>query len=91
MTAHFFPEESERLTEERKSRLRAVFSKESEMMRRRPTSNFAGGEGGQLTPATVEQLLGEHEKVDDFLEALEWLAAEKTESDSGGGEHEELA
>lgn len=87
MTAHFFPEESERLTDERKARLEAVFSKESAALRGRANSNYGGVDGGQLTPATVEQLLGEHERVDDFLQALEELALEKPDSgsDDGGG------
>ena len=80
MTNHFFPEESERLTDERRDRLKAVFSKEAAARRGRPSSNFGGADGGHLTPATVEQLLGEHERVDEFLQALEELAAEKQDS-----------
>lgn len=88
MTNHFFPEESERLTDERKVRLKAVFSKESAARRGKPSSNYGGADGGHLTPATVEQLLGEHERVDDFLQALEELALEKTDSGSDGDGHE---
>lgn len=72
MTMHFFPEEAESLTEKQKSRLKAVFSEESVARRRRRHNlPYGGSDGGQLTPATVEQILGEHEKVDDFLDALE--------------------
>lgn len=82
MTTHFFPEESEQLTDERRVRLRTIFSKESAARRERPSSNYGGADGGQLTPATVEQLLGEHDRVDDFLQALEELALEKPVSGS---------
>ena len=90
MTMHFFPEESVGgdLTDEQKDRLKAVFSKKSASLRRKaeaaaaaagdPSSSpasYYSGNGGELTPATVEQLLGEHDKVDDFLDALEGLAA----------------
>lgn len=85
MTLHFFPEESAKgdLTNEQKGRLKAVFSKKSAALRRKavtamggpsPSSSCFSGSGGELTPATVEQLLGEHDKVDDFLDALEGLA-----------------
>lgn len=84
MTTHFFPEESERLTDERKARLKAVFSKESAARRGKPGSIYGGVDGGQLTPATVEQLLGEHEQVDEFLQAVEELAMEKQDSGSYG-------
>lgn len=84
MTMHFFPEEGERLTDERKARLKAVFSEESAALRGRPGSNYGGVDGGQLTPATVEQLLGEHEEVDEFLLALEELALEKQDGSNGG-------
>ncbi|CAM9298031.1 unnamed protein product, partial [Scytosiphon promiscuus] len=72
MTKHFFPEERDSLTDDQKSRLKAVFTEES-VARRRRRHNLPYGrnDGGQLTPATVEQILGEHEKVDDFLDALE--------------------
>eukprot|EP00752_Nemacystus_decipiens_P016296 g14573.t1 len=80
MTHHFFPEESEQLTDERKARLKAVFSREAAARRGRPSSNYGGVDQGQLTPATVEQLLGEYERVDDFLQALEELAMEKEDS-----------
>lgn len=88
MTSHFYPEESERLTDERKVRLKAAFGRESAARRGRPSSNYGGVDGGQLTPATVEQLLGEHERVDDFLQALEELALEKpADSGSDGDAH----
>eukprot|EP00752_Nemacystus_decipiens_P016297 g14574.t1 len=87
MTMHFFPEESVDggLTDEQKDRLKAVFSKKSAARRRKaeaaaggpssPSASYCSGSGGELTPATVEQLLGEHDKVDDFLDALEGLSA----------------
>ncbi len=83
MTKHFFPEEAVDgdLNDDQKGRLKAVFSEESAALRRRKTasggtssSSRGGGTGGQLTPAAVEQLLGEHDRVDDFLRALEGLA-----------------
>ncbi|CAN0033094.1 unnamed protein product, partial [Ectocarpus sp. 8 AP-2014] len=85
MTKHFFPEESESLTDEQKKRLQDVFSDEAVALRRRPASNYGGGDRGELTPATMEKVLGEHEKVDDFLEALEAFALEKPASGGGGG------
>ncbi|CAM9204899.1 unnamed protein product [Ectocarpus sp. 6 AP-2014] len=74
MTKHFFPEESESITDEQKKRLQDVFSDEAAAVRCKRTSKRGGGaDRGQLTPATVEQMLGEHDKVDDFLDALERL------------------
>ncbi|CAN0107280.1 unnamed protein product [Ectocarpus sp. 12 AP-2014] len=74
MTKHFFPEESESITDEQKKRLQDVFSDEAAAVRCKRTSKRGGGaDGGQLTPATVEQMLGEHDTVDDFLDALERL------------------
>lgn len=84
MTMHFFPEERERLTDEQKSRLRDVFTEESAALRGRPSSNYGGSDGGQLTPATVEQLLGEYDKVDDFLDALEELALDDPDGNDDG-------
>lgn len=79
MTKHFFPEESAGgdLSQEHKRRLRAVFSKDSVARRGKPTSRCGGADEGKLTPATVEQMLGEHDMVDDFLDALEGLAEDK--------------
>lgn len=79
MTKHFFPEESAGgdLSREHKGRLKAVFSKDAVARRRKPTSRCGGADKGKLTPATVEQMLGEHDKVDDFLDALEGLAEDK--------------
>ncbi|CAN0508514.1 unnamed protein product, partial [Ectocarpus sp. 12 AP-2014] len=85
MTKHFFPEESESITDEQKKRLQDVFSDEAVALRRRPASNYGGGERGQLTPATMEKVLGEHETVDDFLEALEAFGLDKPVSGGGGG------
>ncbi|CAN0082389.1 unnamed protein product [Ectocarpus sp. 12 AP-2014] len=85
MTKHFFPEESESITDEQKKRLQDVFSDEAVALRRRPASNYGGGDRGQLTPATMEKVLGEHETVDDFLDALEAFALEKPASGGGGG------
>eukprot|EP00752_Nemacystus_decipiens_P016300 g14577.t1 len=86
MTKHFFPAErvDGDLTNDHKRRLKAVFSKEATARRARPTSKYGGASKGKLTPATVEQMLGEHDKVDDFLDALEGLAEEK-----GGGSRRE--
>lgn len=84
MTKHFFPKESvfdDDLADDHKRRLEAVFSKEATARRGRPTSMCGGANKGKLTPATVEQMLGEHDKVDDFLDALEQLGLEK----DGGG------
>lgn len=89
MTKHFFPDEvaDGDLADEHKRRLRAVFSAGSAARRARPTSKCGGGGGadkGRLTPATVEQMLGEHDKVNDFLAALEDLAADKEGQKKGG-------
>lgn len=83
MTKHFFPEErviDGDLAADHKRRLKALFGKEATARRARPTSKCGGANKGKLTPATVEQMLGEHDKVDDFLDALEKLGKEK-----GGG------
>lgn len=68
MTRHFFGVET--LTTDQDSRLRAVFDDSS------PASGGAmggGGEGREITPATVEQVAGEFDTVDTFIEALEAL------------------
>eukprot|EP00903_Cladosiphon_okamuranus_P005574 g5549.t1 len=79
MTKHFFPQErvDGDLTDGHKRRLKAVFGKEATAWRASPRSRCGGANKGKLTPATVEQMLGEHNKVDDFLGALEKLGEEK--------------
>lgn len=82
MTKHFFPQErvDGDLADGHKRRLKAIFGKEATARRASPTSRCGGAIKGKLTPATVEQMLGEHDKVDDFLDALENMGKEE-----GGG------
>lgn len=73
MTIHFFQKE---LTAEQKARLKAVFDEASVARRREAGLSLGNGDdsnGGELTPAIVEQVAGEHEDVDEFLAALEGL------------------
>ena len=68
MTRHFFQVED--LTASEHDRLRVVFGDGV------ASFSAAGGIGGnthRITPATVEQLAGEHDSVGDFIEALEAL------------------
>ena len=68
MTRHFFQVDD--LKEEEHERLRAVFGDDE------VSSCVDGGIAGtshRITPAMVEQLAGEHESLEDFIEALEAL------------------
>lgn len=77
MTEHLFSME---LGDQQKARLRAVF--ENPVTAMAPGKEELGvGHGPEniktcdrmLTPAVIEQLAGEHDEVDGFLEALERL------------------
>lgn len=67
MTCHLFQTQA---TTEQKRRLEALFDENAAASRR---AFDRSGDEGRLTPAVLEQMAGEHEKVDDFLDALEGL------------------
>lgn len=69
MTRHFFKTD---LTAEQMSRLEAVFDESAEASRRLFDRSR---NQGRLTPAVIEQMAGEYDTVDEFLDALEDIPA----------------
>lgn len=68
MTRHFFQTE---LTDEQNKQLKEIFDDNSIAKR----AEYDMTDEGQLTPAVVEQMAGEYDTVDEYLEGLRNLPA----------------
>lgn len=71
MTCHYFDVENLRVDQD--ERLKAFFAEPLASSARSPSFRGRGQGRGFITPALVEQLAGEFDTVDSFLEALEAL------------------
>lgn len=68
MTRHFFQTD---LTSEQQVRLAAIFDEDIGVAQRRLFDRSR--DHGRVTPAVIEQMAGEYDTVDEFLEGLEAL------------------
>lgn len=79
MTKHFFPDVV--ITADQESRLEAVLSDDAIDERRKASQeagSMAGGivvdtNNGHITPAMLEQMAGEFDQIEAFLDALEGI------------------